>query len=436
MILRPHGKNKQHEHGQILVVLVAIVPVLLLFAGLGIDFGFIYVKQAALSRALDAAALAGMRNLNEGTSTAQSIAQAEFTLNYQSALGADPVPPTFNFNVTTDANSNQVVNVNATATVKTFFLGILPGHSTVQVSSSAQTTRAKLVMSLVLDISYSMTKNGGSGALAPAVTAFVNEFDPYNSDMTDLASMVTFGTSSVVNVAMTQPFQNAINNAVTNLNWGVINYTNSKAGLAAGQAQINGIVIPAGQNVVKVAVFFTDGWPNVIQDSLQCGASKTATNLLYCGCDTGDISLGLCNSIPVMFSNPSSCSSTDDSCNWTTCTPEYSAGVLNTYPSQQTGNKQQLTDTTSCSSDAMYRTIQTAKTMQSQGIFVYSIGLGTAITNQAVAQDFLRQVANDPASSTFNPNAPIGAAVFAPDTSTLTSVFQTIASMILLRITQ
>jgi hypothetical protein len=84
----------------------------------------------------------------------------------------------------------------------------------------------------------------------------------------------------------------------------------------------------------------------------------------------------------------------------------------------------------------MYRTIQTAKTMQSQGIFVYSIGLGTAITNQAVAQDFLRQVANDPASSTFNPNAPIGAAVFAPDTSTLTSVFQTIASMILLRITQ
>ena len=84
----------------------------------------------------------------------------------------------------------------------------------------------------------------------------------------------------------------------------------------------------------------------------------------------------------------------------------------------------------------MYRAIQVAKNMQSQGIFVYSIGLGTAITNQPTAVDFLRQAANDPASSTFNPNAPIGMAVFAPDTSTLTSVFQTIASKILLRITQ
>jgi len=435
MTLRYHGKNRQREHGQILVLLAFVVPVLLMFAGLGIDFGFIYVKQAALSRALDAAALAGMRNLNQGNSTAQSIAQAEFNLNYQSALGADPVPPVFNFVVTTDANNNKVVNVNATATVQSFFLGIL-GHKTVQVSSSAQTTRAKLVMAMVLDISYSMTKNGGSGALAPAVTAFVNAFDPNNNDMTDVASMVTFGTSSVVNVAMTQPFQTKINNAVSNINWGVVNYTNSNAGLVAGQTQINGVVVPVGQNVVKVAVFFTDGWPNVIQDNLQCGATKTVTSLLYCGCDTGDISLGLCSATPLTFFKPSTCSATDDTCSTTTCSPEYSAGVLNTYPSQQTGTKQELTDTKSCSADGMYRAIQTAKSLQAQNVFVYTIGLGTAITNQPVAQDFLRQVANDPASSTFNPNAPIGAAVFAPTSSDLTNVFQTIASMILLRITQ
>jgi len=436
MTLGHHRTNRRCGHGQILVILAAIVPVLLLFAGLGIDFGFIYVKQAALSRALDAAALAGMRNLNQGNTTAQSIAQAEFNLNYNSVLGTDPVPPVFNFVVTTDANNNRVVNVNATATVQTFFLRILPGHSTIQVSSSAQTTRSRLVMALVLDVSYSMTRNGGSGALAPAVTSFVNNFDPNNSDMTDVASMVTFGTSSVVNVAMTQPFQTAIDNAVGNINWGVINYTNSNAGLTAGQAQINGVVIPAGQNVTKVAIFFTDGWPNVIQDTLQCGASKTATNLLYCGCDTGDISLGLCRANSLTFFTPSTCSATNDNCSTTNCNPEYSGGVQNTYPSQQTGKNLELTDVTSCSADGMYRAIQTAKSMQAQNIYVYSIGLGTAITNQPVAEDFLRQVANDPASSTFNPNAPIGAAVFAPDSTTLTDVFQTIASMILLRITQ
>jgi len=106
--------------------------------------------------------------------------------------------------------------------------------------------------------------------------------------------------------------------------------------------------------------------------------------------------------------------------------------IVRFIPSAQ----QELTNNNSCSADGMYRTIQVAKSMESQNIYVYSIGLGTAITNQPVAEDFLRQVANDPASSTFNPNVPIGEAVFAPNSSQLTQVFQTIASKILLRLTQ
>jgi len=436
MTRRHHGKNRQRQRGQILVMLAVLVPVLLLFIGLGVDFGVVYVKEAALSRALDAAALTGMRNLSQGDSTAQSLAQAEFNLNYGSTLGTDPSPPVFNFVITTDANGNKVVNVNATATVQTYFLNILQGYKTVQISDNAQTTKAKLIMALVLDVSYSMTKNGGSKALSPAVQSFISDFDPNNTDLTDVASMVTFGTYDVVNVAMTQPFKNAVDNAVSNIDWSVINYTNSYSGITAGQSQINSVAVPVGQNVVKVAVFFTDGWPNVIQDNLQCGASKTVTNLLYCGCDTGDISLGLCGSTPIEFFTPGSCSAANDNCSTTTCNPEYSGGVKNTYPSQKTGNGQELTDVYSCSADGMYRTIQVAKAMQAANIYIYSIGLGTAITGQPTAEDFLRQVANDPASSTFNPNVPIGEAVFAPNSSQLTQVFQTIASKILLRLTQ
>jgi Flp pilus assembly protein TadG len=253
MTLRHHRKNRQHGHGQMLVMLVAIVSVLLLFAGLGIDFGFIYVKQAALSRALDAAALAGMRNLNLGNATAQSIAQAEFNLNYQSVLGTDPVPPVFNFVVTTDANNNRVVNVNATATVQTFFLGILPGHKTVPVSSSAQTTRAKLIMALVLDRSGSMNLNGGAQALPPAVDNFLTYFDNSN----DQVAMVSFSTLATVNVPIQTNFQTVITNAVNKMAFGGATF--SQAGMQNGQTQINSVVVPAGQNVVKVAVFFTDG---------------------------------------------------------------------------------------------------------------------------------------------------------------------------------
>jgi len=69
--------------------------------------------------------------------------------------------------------------------------------------------------------------------------------------------------------------------------------------------------------------------------------------------------------------------------------------------------------------------------MRSQGIVVYSIGLGDKIS-----EAFLQQVANDPASSTFNPNEPVGQAVFAPTASDLNAVFQSIASEILLRLSQ
>ena len=79
----------------------------------------------------------------------------------------------------------------------------------------------------------------------------------------------------------------------------------------------------------------------------------------------------------------------------------------------------------------MYRANQVANSMRAQNIVIYSIGLGDKIS-----QAFLQQVANDPASSTFNPNEPVGQAVFAPTAADLQSVFQTIASEILLRLSQ
>ncbi len=72
------------------------VPVLLLFAGLAIDFGVAYTDKTALSRAVDAAALEGMRNLSAGTTTAQQLANDTFNLDVQ-ALGTYSTPPSFSF---------------------------------------------------------------------------------------------------------------------------------------------------------------------------------------------------------------------------------------------------------------------------------------------------------------------------------------------------
>jgi hypothetical protein len=87
--------------------------------------------------------------------------------------------------------------------------------------------------------------------------------------------------------------------------------------------------------------------------------------------------------------------------------------------------------------DALYQAEQAANSMRSQGMTVYAVGLGTNI-NKA----FLQQIANDPASATFDSSQPAGSAAFAVDcpssacTTELQAVFQTIASRILLRLSQ
>ena len=47
--------------------------------------------------------------------------------------------------------------------------------------------------------------------------------------------------------------------------------------------------------------------------------------------------------------------------------------------------------------------------MRAENIVIYSIRLGNKIS-----QSYLQQIANDPASSTYDPNQPVGQALFAP----------------------
>ena len=72
------------------------------------------------------------------------------------------------------------MNVSATTTINTFFARILPSLQTLTVSDTAQSTRANVMMTLVLDHSGSMNKNGGAQALPPAVIDFLSYFSDYS----------------------------------------------------------------------------------------------------------------------------------------------------------------------------------------------------------------------------------------------------------------
>ncbi|MBV9086687.1 MAG: VWA domain-containing protein [Acidobacteriaceae bacterium] len=399
------GRKKNREYGQIIPLFALMLVVLILMIGLAIDLGYAYLTKAALSKAVDAACLAGMRNLGQGSSRARTVAQSAFTANYGVAPSRDTAAPTVNVAFSTDGSNNTLLTVTAQTTINTFFIRILPQWQTLTISASAQSTRPQLIMSLILDRSGSMTTNGGSSALPPAVNNFLTYFD----ENVDQLALITFSSTSTVNISMRTMWKTAMTNAVNSMPFG--GGTFSVGGLSDGKTQIDRGV-SSGQNVVKVAVFFTDGYANTAQDSLgTCGIRN------YGGYDAPQ------TSVAILFPNSGSIQ----------CTANYPPGPTccgSTFPSQITNTSKPFSET-NVTAEAEYRAIQMANAMRAEGITVYSIGLGNSINQQ-----FLYQIANDPNSPTFDSSQPVGEADFAPQASDLNQVFQTIASKILLRLTQ
>lgn len=390
------------ERGQILVLFALLLPLLLLFVGFAIDFGFGFLTKSELAKASDAASLAVMRNLGRGQAEATAIGQSEFALNYNASSMLNSTPPSVSIAYSSDAYGDPIVNVTARATIRTFFIGLL-GLKTLNVATASQAKRPPVILSLVLDKSGSMNNNGGATALPPSVQDFLGYF----IEGTDRVGEVSFSSIATQDVAISQTFQMAIKNSVNRMNFGGATF--AQGGLSDAQTQVTGVSNPP-PNAVQVVVFFTDGWANTNQDSLSCGTVN------YGGCSPVEESIGWCNG--VSFLSPTNGKSV--SCK------------SKNFPAQDPAlsNPSSLT-TSNISTDAKYRTIQLANSMRNQGITVYSIGLGT-LTDDT----YLEEVANDPASPQYDSSKPSGLYVSAPTASELDSAFQTIASKILLRLTQ
>ncbi len=417
------SEKVREDRGQTLVLFALVLSSLILALGLSVDLGFAYVTKAKLSKAVDGACLTAMRNLAQGETTATTLATNSFNANYR-ATSLDATPPTVAIAFSIDANGQRFVTVNATATIKTQFMALLPEYRTLPVSDSAQATRGKLVMSLVLDRSGSMQTNGGAAALPPAVGTFVNYFDNAN----DKVAMVSFASNATVDVAIGTNFITPITNAANALSGHFSGGTFGPGGLTLGKAQNDSVPVDPGQNVVKVAVYFTDGFVNVIQDTLSCSGTMTLYN--YGGYDSGNT---------IQFFDPTTGNSlaTYTGGSHPTWTPStFCLKSLAGFPSQVTGTTKPFTRA-NVTADAQYRALQTANAMRAEGMYIYAIGLGTDVDTS-----FLQQIANDPASSSYNAAQPVGMAVFVPNcpsstcSSDLQQVFQTIAAQILLRLTQ
>jgi Flp pilus assembly protein TadG len=429
-------RDRKYERGQILILLAFVMIGLMLCSALAIDVGFAYVTKARLGKAVDAACLLGMANLAQGQGTATTIATNTFSANYP-VTGLDANAPTVNVNFSQNSGQ-QVVGVSATATIRTIFMGLLPGYRTLNVSASAQALRGFLAMTVVLDRSGSMAGNGGQAALQSAAPTFVNYFN----NITDQVGMVSFASNATIDFTIANHFLDAGTGIPTKI--AGLTFTGATfgpGGLTLAKAQEDSVVPQQGQNLVKVVVYFTDGLVNTIQTTLSCNGTPTLYNI-------GGYDIN--NDPNVGFFVPATGVQTyryDGSSRWYTCD---GSGNCNTQTStsclrNDAGFTSAIDGSTKSftrahvTADAQYQALQTATAMRAEnpGVYIYSIGLGSSPSTT-----FLQQIANDPASPTYDPTKPIGMAVFAPDcpstqcTTELTQVFQTIAAKILLRLIQ
>jgi Flp pilus assembly protein TadG len=421
-------RQDPRNSGQTLILFTFFMIVLILFVGLGIDLGFAYITRARLSKAVDAAALTGIRAYrSDNVDGALSLARRTFQANYGTS-SRDFTPP-YPINAAFDTSGpNVLLNVSATARINTFFIRVLPAlfasgadsWQTLPVGSFGQATRPNLIMSLVLDRSGSMADkpvgNDGMKNLKIAVPLFINHFD----DGRDRAAMSSFSCAARVDVPMAQPFSTAIKNRVSA--FFADGWTASEAGLEKGREQNLNVPILTGEKVVKVIVFFTDGLANTFQYfPLQCGAGTVINNI---------------SPDSATWDPDQDCSGT--SCTFPSCLVSINGGCVDRTlpcPAPMENRSKGLYD------EAEARALAVANKARDEGNVIYSIGMADPTSTgecgrPAINPDFLRSVANDPSASDFNKDQPQGLAFIAGDASQLPAVFSAVADAILARLTK
>lgn len=159
----PAALRRKSERGQILIMVAGAAIVLFAMTGLAIDFGRMYMAKAQLSRAVDAAALAGVLEFN-GQSSGLANAQAK-ALEY-----IEQNEPEAEATVVPDGVKNELT-VDATKTINTYFLSVL-GITSTTVRAHAKAGFGTLTVdaALVIDATGSMSGDPINNAKQAAIS--------------------------------------------------------------------------------------------------------------------------------------------------------------------------------------------------------------------------------------------------------------------------
>lgn len=181
--------------GAAAVVFGVTVPVIVTAVGMTVDMSQAFVTRERLSRALDAAALAGAALDTDDENIIQDKVDRFLDANYPDDVIGERITMSINLDTESD-----LLTVSARARLNTSFMKII-GHDTLYIDAETTVQREVrgLEVVLVLDNTGSMSSNNNIGALRTATLNFVDiMFDAVDNEDHIRIGLVPY--SSSVNV--------------------------------------------------------------------------------------------------------------------------------------------------------------------------------------------------------------------------------------------
>ena len=390
------ARRIKDESGATIVLVTISMVALLSGVAMAVDPGRAVVTKARLSRAVDAAALAGAKSMRLGQSVALQRATALAAANGV-VDGQDGISLSIGFG--TNADGEQTVAVSATQTMPTTLMAIL-GPPSIDVGTQAVAAVPPVDMVLVLDQSGSLGSMNAFDDLQDAAKSFVANFD----DNLDQVGLVSFNIRGADRFMINNPFTSAIQTEIDGMN--SVGYTNTGEGLRLAGLQMQSGVVR--QRSAKVVIFFTDGRPTASRDmfsgSDRIMAVPWATSNNVSGYWDNPMSLPLDS-----YVGPDGCGGV------TLCFGIWTEPLLRAKTLQDGVNE--------------------ADVLRAAGILVYTIALGNPNAGDPLQTPdlvYLQGLAN--VNGVTDPSQPQGKSYFAPTAAELQAVFDQVASDLLARL--
>lgn len=385
------------ESGAVAVFVVVSLVGVIGFGGLAIDLGRSYVVKARLSRAVDAAALAGASAVRLGEATARQHGTAVAALN-GIRDGVDGV--NFSLQFDTNAEGEYTVSASAERPVPVTLMRIT-GWEKLDVGAAAVAAVPPVDLVLVLDQSGSLATQNAWDDLQSAAKSFVDYFD----DVIDQVGLVHFQVRADQSVMIDQFFKTSIASAIGNMN--SVGDTNTGEGLRLALEQMQADNLR--EKSVKVVVFFTDGRPTAFRGMIGGEDRMIAVSTVIRGTvrgymdDPDNLSMH-------RLASPDGCVRAADCYGW---------------------SESEVRE------EGRQKGIAMADAIRDQGVLVYTIGLGNPKASDPILQpdlDYLELLAN--VDGVADGSQPRGRSYFAPSASELQGVFDQVARDLLVRLTQ